>query len=104
MIRSIMNIRLRDKVRIAELRKITKIGDIGWKIKKLKFGYAGHLVGGGDDKCSKRIKKWTPLESNREGAPNTLEGRAHKKRRFLWHRTGLNRKRWKRMVDTYARR
>ncbi len=104
MIRSVTNVRIRDK--IAELRKLTKIGDIGWKIKKLKFGYTRHLVRVGDDKCGKRIEKWTTLENKRKRErppPDTLEGRADKKTSgLLRHQTALDRKRWKWMVDTYA--
>ncbi len=46
MVRSILNIRLQDKVKISEIKKKKNVRDIGYIIKKMKMKYADHLVRG----------------------------------------------------------
>ena len=43
--RSILNIKKAEKIKIAQIRGRTKMKDIGYTIKRLKFNYAGHMQG-----------------------------------------------------------
>ncbi len=42
MFRSILNVKLKDKTNISDIKTRTKIRDIGYVIKKMKFKYAGY--------------------------------------------------------------
>ncbi len=62
MLRGILNIRLRDKVKIFKIKRKTNVRDIGYLIKKIKMKYAGHLVRWREN-WSKIIREWTPPPS-----------------------------------------
>ncbi len=86
MLRSILNIKRQGKIKTSEIKGRTKIRDIGYIIKKIKFKYAGHLVWG-KDSWNKIVTEWTPMEYKRKrGRPLTrwrdkIEGEVG----LLWH-------------------
>ncbi|KAK7602581.1 hypothetical protein V9T40_008170 [Parthenolecanium corni] len=68
MLRSILGIRLKDKVRVETIRQKINAADIGWDVRKLKCNHAGHLATE-TDSGSKIFYEWTPLESRRGAHP-----------------------------------
>jgi len=44
MLRSILEMKIKDKIRNLEIKRRTGIRDVGHKVKKLKFDYAGHIA------------------------------------------------------------
>lgn len=103
--RSILNIRLRDKIRNTSIREETQVQDVGYTIKKLKFKYAGHIMRASNERWEKLVTEWRPYEGRRKrGRPKTrwrdeLENRVGK----LWHRETFDRAKWKRIGEAYAR-
>lgn len=105
MLRSILNIKQRDKISMARIRSKTKTKKISAQALGLKLRYAGHLIRG-VDKWTKKLVEWTPRDlTRREGRPPTRWGDLLTKNfGTLWPRTALDRQSWKRAVDAYARR
>ena len=48
--RNILGIKLRDRKSNKEVRGRTKAVDVGYKMKRQKFKYAGHLIRGGNER------------------------------------------------------
>ena len=60
-----MKIRIKDKVKSEAIRRKTKAIDIEYRVKKLKFHFAGHVIRGGDETWVKRSIDWRPYEERR---------------------------------------
>lgn len=58
--RSILNIKIKDKVRLTTITKETKIIHVKYKIKKLKCKWAGHLMKSKIEKWAKEVTEWCP--------------------------------------------
>ncbi len=71
-IRSILGIRLKDKILVNNMRKQTGAKNIGYKIKKLKLKYAGNMARENSEKWNLMTTLWTPREYKRKrGRPPT---------------------------------
>ncbi|XP_075985622.1 uncharacterized protein LOC142982823 [Anticarsia gemmatalis] len=79
--RSILGVRLTDRVRNTTLRSKTQIADVAEKAAKLKWNWAGHVCRMPDDAWAKIATKWTPPTGRR--------------------RRGRPRKRWRDELDSY---
>lgn len=105
MLRSILNVKTKDKIRNATLYNQANTKTITYKTAKLKFSFAGHLARERHDKWHKRITDWTPYnETRRKGRPATrwrdeIEGRVG----VGWGRVAQNRKTWEKTGEAYAR-
>jgi hypothetical protein len=103
--RSILKIKKRDKIRNRDIRGQTQSTDVGYKIKKAKFQYAGHIMRSERERWTKILTEWRPYEGKRnKGRPKTrwrdeLERRVGK----FWHRETQDRKKWKLIGEAYAR-
>lgn len=73
--RSIMNIRRSDKVRKEEIRKVTKVKDIGYIVKNAKMGLVGHMIRSKWDKWSRRYINGHRVEIGGKGVNQGLDGR-----------------------------
>ncbi|KAM7248927.1 hypothetical protein ACFE04_019398 [Oxalis oulophora] len=104
MLRSILGIRTRDKIRISEMLEKTHSKIISGQIKKLKFGYAGHVARESRLKLNRRLTFWVPnIGRRRVGRPLT---------RWVdeiirvagpdWSSKARNRKLWTSVSSTYA--
>ncbi len=106
MLRSILGIRLKDKVKNEIIRKQTGAKNIGYIIKKLKLKYAGHMIRNNSEKWNLKCTLWEPLDRKRKrGRPVTRW--IDEFLNFLvpcWSQTARDRKRWKRVKETYALR
>mgnify|MGYP000897032825 CR=1 FL=1 len=77
--------------------------DVGYKIKKLKFKYARHIIRG-EDKWSKKVTGWQVIEGSRRRGRPKLRWRDEITRRVgtTWSREALDRDRWRRIGEAYA--
>ncbi|CAH0577743.1 unnamed protein product [Chrysodeixis includens] len=67
--RSILGVKLSDRVRNTTLRSITQVADVGEKT-KLKWQWAGHVARMKPDRWAKIVTHWTPDEGlRRRGRP-----------------------------------
>ncbi len=60
MLRSILGIKLKDKIRKDFIKETTKSTDNGYIIKKLKVKYAGHSAREDNSKWNYKATVWTP--------------------------------------------
>ncbi len=65
MLRSILNIKLKDKISINKIKSKTNCKDIGYHIKKFKFKYAGHVARGDKNKWNLTVTQWIPRDDKR---------------------------------------
>ncbi len=102
-LKSITGIRVKDKVRLSEIIERTGTNDIGWKVKKLKLNFVGHVV--------RKVKKWGKLaeewssynwKRKNPTPPTRWRDEMVKSLGILWKRVALDRKWWKRTVDAHA--
>jgi len=101
MIRSILGIKLSDKVSNEEIYK--KSGVIA---RTLKFKYAGHVVREDKTKWNKILTMWTPHWAKRgRDRPSTRWSDELKKEIGTdWHGKATNRQNWRDLVRTYAQK
>ena len=97
--RSMLKIRLQDRIRNEEIRKTTKIKDVVEKIKELKWSWAGHLARREDCRWSHLVINWIPENGFRSrGRPRT---RWHDEiKEFAgddWSNQAQDREKWKKM-------
>lgn len=72
MLRSLLAVKLKDKIIVQKIRESTGKRDIGWTVEKLKLGYAGHLARSPAGKWNKEIAGWYPRRLKRRvGRPPT---------------------------------
>ena len=60
MLRSILRIRLKDKVKIQSIMEKYKAGSVGVTVKWLKVKYTEHICGEPEDKWNKILTFWAP--------------------------------------------
>lgn len=76
MVCSILDLKLKDKVKVQTIRNKTNTSDIGWTVKKLKLGYAGYLARSHWTKWNKKTEAWYQRDLKRgEGDPPKKDGR-----------------------------
>ena len=63
--RSMLGIKLVDRVPNPEIRRRLKVVHIGNRIMELKWSWAGHLVRRGDGRWSKALTEWRPSTGKR---------------------------------------
>lgn len=105
MLRSILGVKLRDKITILDILNTTKSEDIREKIIKIKLNYAGHLARRGNDEWQKIVTEWTPYDRKRK------RGRPAKRWRdeiirlmgIKWTNTAADRDKWRRAVEANTR-
>ena len=80
MLRSIVGVKLRDKVSKRQIREMTGCKDMGYYLSKLKLKYAGHMARKGNKKCCYKTTVWTPYDHERKrGRPPPTVARLHSK-------------------------
>lgn len=102
--RSMLNIKLRDKIKLKIIRKQTKTTDVKYCIRKLKWKWTGHMIRNKKDKWTKDITEWCPRQNKRK--------RGRQRRRWeddivrvagaTWMRKAHDRKLWKSLGEAYA--
>ena len=74
-------------------------------IKKLKMGYAGHMIRKKGDTWARRITEWTPYDAKRKVGRPPMRWRQEIERRVgtNWRREAQNRELWGKIGEAYAR-
>lgn len=105
MLRSLLGVKLEDKINVQKIREFTGSRDIGWTVKKLKLGYAEHLARSPAGKWNTELVGWYPRGLERRvGKPSTRwRDEIHKRFGSLWQRTARNRLTWRQAVKAYTR-
>lgn len=102
--RSMLSIKLKDKIKLNTIRKKTKITDVTYCVKKLKWRWAGHMIRSNKDKWCKDVTEWCPRQYKRrkgrqrrrwEDDFKTIAG-------HTWTRQAQNRIRWRALGEAYA--
>lgn len=104
--RSMLHIKLKDKITTTEIRNKTKVTDILTRIDQLKWRWTGHMLRCKTDKWSKQVTLWYPRDGNR------LRGRPTRRweddfRLALgpyWTRVAIDRVQWKQLEEAYVKR
>lgn len=105
--RSMLNIKLRQKVRANEIRSKTKLIDAVDHVLKMKWHWAGHVARMSDEtRWTKILTFWKPQVGKRK--------RGRQKRRWEddivstagknWMEVALDRQKWKTLEKTYLKR
>jgi len=101
---SILRIKRGDKINNKKIRKVTQTRDVLYSIRKVKFGFAGHIMRKNNDSWAKLVTDWRPYEGKiSKGRPkirwrDEVEGRVGS----MWHRETRNRIRWEKIDEAYA--
>ncbi|PZC83217.1 hypothetical protein B5X24_HaOG208308 [Helicoverpa armigera] len=101
--RSMLGIKLSDKIRNSDIRKKTKIIDVVKRIRLLKWHWAGHVCRM-SNRWTKRLTEWVPRDSKRR------KGRPGKRWRDVfsykcgnhWMQMARERNIWKGLGEAYA--
>lgn len=102
--RSMLNKKKLDKIRNTTIRKITKLENISYTVRKNKWRWTGHTMRGAE-KWSKIVTNWYPTYKKRN------RGRQFKRwedeiKSFagpLWSRTTEDREQWRKLEEAYAK-
>ena len=94
--RSLVGVNKRDRVRNTDLRKRTGTIDVAYKIKKLKWKYAGHLARMDNQRWGKLVTEWIPYDKKRrKGRPTArCKDGITKITGTMWERVAYNRSGW----------
>lgn len=103
--RSILNIKSKDKIRLKTIRKQTKIIDIKYQIKQLKWKWAGHLTRSKIEKWTKEVTEWCPRYKKRsKGRPHRRwEDEIQEVAGPCWTRIARDRLLWRTLGEAYAK-
>ncbi len=104
--RSLLGVKKKDRIRNTIIREKTNPTDIGYRIKKLKWKYAGHVIRRKGGTWENLIVNWTPYgNKRRKGRPmRRWEDEFVAKKGPLWKRIALDRKIWKKSGKAYAQK
>lgn len=102
--RSMLDIKLSDKIKNKIIRKKTQVTDIHSKIRNLKWKWAGHVCRMPCNRWARKLIEWIPLDGKRnKGRP---------RRRWedafteicgpMWRREARYRDRWRKLGEAYA--
>lgn len=104
--RSMLGLKIKDRVRNADVRTRTKLTDILTRIDVQKWRWAGHMLRHPINKWSKQVTLWQPRDGKR--------GRGRQVRRWeddlkqtagpFWLRVARDRIHWKELEEAYAKR
>lgn len=102
--RSILKIKLKDKIRLGTIRNLTRITDVTYCIKKLKWKWAGHMIRSKKDKWSKEVTEWCPRGNRRKRGRQRRrwEDDIRKVAGIAWSRQAQDRNLWQILGEAYA--
>lgn len=97
--RSMMNIRLSEKVSNAKIRKTTKVVDVVYASQELKWNWAGHLCRYPPERLPKIVEAWEPTNTKRSrGRPKIRwKDDIQEHASCFWRRKAQNRENWKKL-------
>ena len=101
--RKMLDLKLKDKIPCAEIRKRTKIIDIIEYTLKQKWKWAGHIARLKDNRWTRRCTEWQPRRGKRSrGRPSRRwQDDIREKEGTTWIRKATDRRRWKTLMEGY---
>ena len=101
--RKMLDLKLKDKIPCAEIRKRTKIIDIIEYTLKQKLKWAGHIARLKDNRWTRRCTEWQPRRGRRSrGRPSRRwQDDITEKEGTTWIRKATDRRRWKTLMEGY---
>ncbi len=95
--RSWLGIKKKDKIKSMDIRKTTEVKDIAYKVKKLKWKFAGHISRKKENTWAKIMEEWVPIWRKRpRGRPITRwRDEIVKEVGPMWKWLARNRRLWK---------
>ena len=101
--RKMLDLKLKDKIPCAEIRKRTKIIDIIEYTLKQKWKWAGHIARLKDNRWTRRCTEWQPRRGKRSrGRPSRRwQDDITEKEGATWIRKVTDRRRWKTLMEGY---
>ena len=101
--RKMLDLKLKDKIPCAEIRKRTKIIDIIEYTLKQKWKWAGHIARLKDNWWTRRCTEWQPRRGKRSrGRPSRRwQDDITEKEGTTWIRKATDRRRWKTLMEGY---
>lgn len=102
--RSMLGIKLQDKINNKTIRKKTKIYDINNKIRQLKWQWAGHVCRLDNKRWTKKITEWIPRDCTRSKGRQRVRwaDTFTKICEGSWMTKARDRQKWKIMGEAYA--
>ncbi|CAK1591052.1 unnamed protein product [Parnassius mnemosyne] len=102
--RSMLNIKLKDKIKLETLRNQTKINDVTHCVRKLKWKWAGHMMRNNKEKWAKNVTEWCPRQNKRKKGRQRLrwEDDIRKIAGVTWRRITQDRKAWQALGEAFA--
>ena len=101
--RAMIGITRKDRKTNQWIRDQTRLEDIVVVVKRLKWKWAGHVVRMNDNRWTKIITEWLPIENRRKRAmPKTRwVEELHKSEGVKWMRTEVDRRLWKNHKEAF---
>lgn len=102
--RSVVGVKLRDRVKLQNIREITKFKKVDKLIKQQKWRWAGHMVRENIEKWSKKVTEWYPRDKKRNRGRQSkrwdddISGLVGK----MWTRLARDREVWKSLEEAYV--
>jgi exonuclease III len=102
--RAMLGVTLRDRIRNEEIRRRTKVTDIGRRIAKLKWQWAGHIARRTDGRWGGKVLEWRPRAGRRSvGRPPTRwTDDLSKVAGSRWMRAAQDRSLWRSLGEAYV--
>ncbi|CAH2245297.1 jg15679 [Pararge aegeria aegeria] len=102
--RSMLGLRVKDRVNNKKIRKKTKLVDVTKRIRILKWNWAGHVCRLQPERWTNKVIEWVPRNETRK------RGRPRKRWRDIFHqwcgpdwmRKARDRKLWRDLGEAYA--
>ena len=102
--RAMLGISLRNRVRIEEIRRLTKVEDVMERIAKTKWQWSGHVTRGDEERWTNKLMQWKPRTSRwSAGRPQKRwVGDIKEVTGPLWQRKAQDRAQWKNLGETFV--
>lgn len=102
--RSMLGVKRKDRVRNLAVRRKSKIVDCRYRIKKLKFDYAGHVIRGEEGRWERKALFWIPRDKKRKVGRPKLRWEDEIIRRVgtAWVKGASDREYWRRVGEANA--
>ncbi|CAH2230469.1 jg23194 [Pararge aegeria aegeria] len=102
--RSTLGVSLRDQIRNEEIRRRTRVADIGQRVAKLKWQWAGHIARRTDGRWGLKVLEWQPRTGEISvGRPSTRwTDDIRRDAGSRWRQAAQDRGLWNSLQKTYV--
>ncbi|KHN78309.1 Putative uncharacterized transposon-derived protein F52C9.6 [Toxocara canis] len=102
--RCMLGISLRQHIRCEEIRRRTGVRDVIAEYRKQKLRWAGHVARTNDDRWTRAVAEWCPMEQKRllGRPPRRWRDEVEQEGGKTWQRRARSRAKWERIVTGNA--